>query len=62
MIGEPVQWVWGGHCWMLPRPNRQGEILLKSDAGRAFLRRASARAVAAGLPPIIGPVAAESAA
>jgi pimeloyl-ACP methyl ester carboxylesterase len=62
IVGEPVQWVWGGHCWMLPRPNRQSEILLNGDAGRAFLRRASARAVAAGLPPIIGPVATESAA
>jgi pimeloyl-ACP methyl ester carboxylesterase len=62
IVGEPVQWVWGGHCWMLPRPNRQSEILLNGDAGRAFLRRASVRAVAAGLRPILGPVSTESAA
>jgi pimeloyl-ACP methyl ester carboxylesterase len=62
IVDEPVQWVWGGHCWMLARPNAQTDILLKGDAGRAFLRRASSRAVAAGLPPIIGPVATETAA
>lgn len=62
IVGEPVQWVWGGHCWMLPRPNMQADILLKSDAGRGFLRRVSARSMAAGLPPLLGPVAAEPAA
>ncbi len=62
IVGEDVQWVWGGHCWMLSRPNAQADILLKGDAGRSFLRRASTRAVAAGLPPVLGPVATESAA
>ena len=62
IVDEPVQWVWGGHCWMLPRPNMQADILLKSDAGRSFLRRVSSRAVAAGLPPLLGPVSTESAA
>jgi pimeloyl-ACP methyl ester carboxylesterase len=62
IVGEPVQWVWGGHCWMLPHPNAQADILLKGEAGRHFLRRASTRAVAAGLRPIIGPVATETAA
>ncbi|MBA3653596.1 MAG: alpha/beta hydrolase [Actinobacteria bacterium] len=62
IVGEPVQWVWGGHCWMLARPNAQSDILLKGDTGRHFLRRASSRAVAAGLAPILGPVATESAA
>jgi pimeloyl-ACP methyl ester carboxylesterase len=62
IVREPVQWVWGGHCWMLSRPNAQADILMKGDAGRRFLRRASSRAVAAGLPPILGPVATESAA
>jgi pimeloyl-ACP methyl ester carboxylesterase len=62
IVSEEVQWVWGGHCWMLPRPNAQADILLKGDAGRSFLRRASSRAMAVGLPPIIGPVSTESAA
>ena len=61
-MNEPVQWVWGGHCWMLARPGAQTDILLKGDAGRHFLLRTSEHAVAAGLPPIIGPVAAEPAA
>ncbi len=60
IVDEPVQWVWGGHCWMLPRPNAQADILLNGEPGRRFLRRDSVRAVAAGLPPIIGPVATES--
>jgi pimeloyl-ACP methyl ester carboxylesterase len=62
IVDEPVQWVWGGHCWMLARPNAQADILLKGEAGRGFLRRASRRAMAAGLPPILGPVSTESAA
>jgi pimeloyl-ACP methyl ester carboxylesterase len=62
IVEEPVQWVMGGHCWMLARPNAQADILLNGDDGRAFLRRVSTRAVAAGLPPLIGPVATESAA
>jgi pimeloyl-ACP methyl ester carboxylesterase len=62
IVGEPVQWVWGGHCWMLPRPNTQASMLLNSDPGRSFLRRVSARALAAGLPALLGPVATESAA
>ena len=62
IVGEPVQWVWGGHCWMLPKPNAQAKLLVESDAGRRFLRRASRRAMAVGLPPLVGPVAAEPAA
>jgi pimeloyl-ACP methyl ester carboxylesterase len=62
IVDEPVQWVWGGHCWMLPRPNMQASILLKSEQGRRFLRRVSSRAVTAGLPPLLGPVATEPAA
>jgi pimeloyl-ACP methyl ester carboxylesterase len=35
--GKPVQWVPGGHSWMLPRPQAQAHILRFLPTGRAFL-------------------------
>ena len=37
LTGTPVQWVPGGHSWMLPRPQAQSDILRFLPTGRAFL-------------------------
>lgn len=37
ITGVPVQWVLGGHSWMLPRPQAQADILRYLDSGRRFL-------------------------
>ena len=33
----PVQWVPGGHSWMLARPQGQSDILLHLASGHAFM-------------------------
>ena len=38
-----VQWVPGGHSWMLARPSGQADILRYVDSGRAFMEEISAR-------------------
>lgn len=35
--GAPLQWVPGGHSWMLPRPRGQADVLRYLPTGRAFL-------------------------
>jgi len=35
----PVQWVPGGHSWMLARPQGQADILTYLQSGRAFMSR-----------------------
>ena len=37
LTGTPVQWVPGGHSWMLPRPQAQSDILRFLPTGRDFL-------------------------
>jgi pimeloyl-ACP methyl ester carboxylesterase len=44
LMGEDVQWVLGGHLWMIARPAIQLDVLRKSDAGAAFLERVHERA------------------
>ena len=41
--GENVQWVPGGHSWMLARPQGQADLLTHVAAGRAFLERVEDR-------------------
>ncbi|HTX62869.1 MAG TPA: alpha/beta hydrolase [Acidimicrobiales bacterium] len=38
-----VQWVPGGHSWMLARPRGQADVLTRLDSGRAFMDRVGAR-------------------
>ena len=40
---QPVQWVPGGHSWMLPRPQGQADILRFLPSGRAFLAEVTTR-------------------
>jgi len=44
IMGEKVQWVMGGHSWMIPRPAIQLDVLRQSDAGNEFLERTRERA------------------
>src|SRR5579862_303713 len=37
LTGAPLQWVPGGHSWMLPRPQGQTDVLRYLPRGRAFL-------------------------
>lgn len=43
LTGEPVQWVPGGHSWMLPRPRGQADVLRVLPSGRAFMEKVEAR-------------------
>lgn len=48
LTGAPVQWVPGGHSWMLPRPQAQADILRFLPTGRDFLEAVLERARALG--------------
>ena len=37
MARAPVQWVPGGHSWMLARPQGQSDILTHLAAGKEFM-------------------------
>jgi pimeloyl-ACP methyl ester carboxylesterase len=39
----PVQWVPGGHSWMLARPQGQADVLNYLDSGRRFVRQVEDR-------------------
>jgi hypothetical protein len=39
----PVQWVPGGHSWMLARPSGQVEVLTHLARGRAFVQQVEDR-------------------
>jgi pimeloyl-ACP methyl ester carboxylesterase len=41
--GLDVQWVLGGHSWMLPRPQGQADILRYLSSGRTFLDQVADR-------------------
>jgi pimeloyl-ACP methyl ester carboxylesterase len=41
--GARVQWVPGGHSWMLPRPQGQADVLRYLPVGRAFVEEVSER-------------------
>ncbi|HMK62204.1 MAG TPA: alpha/beta fold hydrolase [Acidimicrobiales bacterium] len=43
LTGRPVQWVPGGHSWMLPRPQGQADVLRYLPSGRAFLAEVAER-------------------
>jgi pimeloyl-ACP methyl ester carboxylesterase len=38
-----VQWVPGGHSWMLARPQGQADVLTRLDSGRRFMAKVDAR-------------------
>lgn len=40
---EPVQWVPGGHSWMLARPRGQADVLSHLESGRRFVRQIEER-------------------
>jgi pimeloyl-ACP methyl ester carboxylesterase len=40
---SPVQWMPGGHSWMLARPQGQSDILLHLPAGRSFMTQVVSR-------------------
>jgi pimeloyl-ACP methyl ester carboxylesterase len=40
---SPVQWVPGGHSWMLARPQGQTDILMHLTSGQTFMRRVEDR-------------------
>ena len=46
--GEHVQWVPGGHSWMLARPQGQADVLTLLPSGRAFVDRVTTRWRGAG--------------
>ena len=42
--GTDIQWVPGGHSWMLARPSGQRDLLRYVPAGRAFVEQSESRA------------------
>ncbi len=42
--GRGIHWVWGGHSWMIPRPNTTSEYLTTSPEGAEFLHNVFERA------------------
>ena len=38
-----VQWVPGGHSWMLARPQGQADVLTRLESGRRFVAEVDAR-------------------
>ena len=44
LTGGEVQWVPGGHSWMLARPTGQRDVLAHLSQGQAFMRASAARA------------------
>ncbi len=43
LADEEILWVPGGHSWMLPRPQGQGDVLRYLDRGKAFVERMAER-------------------
>jgi pimeloyl-ACP methyl ester carboxylesterase len=41
--GTTVQWVPGGHSWMLARPQGQADVLTRLESGRRFMRQVHER-------------------
>lgn len=50
--GTPVQWVPGGHSWMLARPQGQADVLTRLECGRRFLDQVGARRGALTTSPV----------
>jgi pimeloyl-ACP methyl ester carboxylesterase len=44
LVGRPVQWVLGGHSWMIPRPATQLNVLRHDEPGLAFMEQVRDRA------------------
>jgi pimeloyl-ACP methyl ester carboxylesterase len=49
IVGEKVEWVVGGHSWMIARPGIQLHLLRRSLAGQRFMARVRRRAGILGL-------------
>jgi hypothetical protein len=43
VAGAPVQWIPGGHSWMLARPQGQSDILTHLIAGKEFMANVEQR-------------------
>ena len=43
LTGRSIQWLPGGHSWMLPRPQGQADALLHLERGRDFVAEVEAR-------------------
>ncbi|MHB8329046.1 MAG: alpha/beta fold hydrolase [Acidimicrobiales bacterium] len=43
LTGHEVQWVPGGHSWMLPRPQSQADVLRYLERGRQFMAQVAER-------------------
>ena len=50
-----VQWVPGGHSWMLARPQGQADVLTRLDSGQHFVTRVHARRRQLSGPPARSP-------
>ena len=48
----PVQWVPGGHSWMLARPQGQADVLTRLESGQRFLAQVQERRRSLGEPPV----------
>ena len=44
LVGRRVQWVFGGHSWMIARPGTQLDLLRRTDDGEEFMAEARERA------------------
>jgi pimeloyl-ACP methyl ester carboxylesterase len=55
--GTPVQWVPGGHSWMLARPQGQADVLTRLECGRRFLDQVAARRRTLAPSPVRGDAA-----
>ncbi|MGH9030204.1 MAG: alpha/beta fold hydrolase [Acidimicrobiales bacterium] len=42
-VDREVQWLLGGHSWMLPRPRGQADVLLRLPRGQAFVEEMLSR-------------------
>lgn len=51
--GTPVQWLAGGHSWMLARPQGQAEVLTHLPSGRAFVTEVERRWRTGLTPPAV---------
>jgi pimeloyl-ACP methyl ester carboxylesterase len=49
IVGEQIEWVLGGHSWMIARPGVQLGMLRKSLRGQRFMARVARRAGGLGL-------------
>jgi hypothetical protein len=46
----PIQWIPGGHSWMLARPSGQSDVFRFLPLGRTFLEEVDQRVASLGIP------------